>query len=644
MPPADAMRPRLRLSLPLHPMSDLPPPEPLYLPCEPDPAFMTLHLPSPGAALGTGVLICPPFGWDEVCSYRSLRAWACRLATEGYATLRLSLPGTGDSGGDPRAEGLVDGWVGSVAAAAEWLRDCVHGGRIAAIGIGLGGLLSSVAAAGGAPIDDLVLWSTPVRGRTLVRQVRAFGRLERSLFSDGKTAPPAPAPLDGRIEAGGFLLSAQTAAALETVDLAKLDLPLRPRRRALLLQVSGTADAGPALRDRLAQIGVVVDTASGDGLDDMTAHPQGAKAPQAVLDRVSRWLGDEPAPAPPTSRPVSPTTAAAGPSTTIRVGDVDQAVRETAITVPQPFGRLAGVLTEPVQTARADVCVVLLNAGAMRRIGPNRMWVEAARRWASLGIPVLRVDVKGIGDADGDGSYSDDSELYAPPFVPQVLDTLDYLQQRGLGRRFVVGGLCSGAYWAFHAALRDTRISDLLLLNPRALIWTPALGPRRDLRALFSEVPTLAKLRRNVTGPRVRAVLYWLAGTPAELLRRIRERDTSAVQVARRLDASVDSLLATGSRLMVLFSDREPLRDELARTGTLERIRALENVTLEHVAIRDHTLRPAWAQREAHEALDRAVLRAAGVEAVPGAQPAPPADQRGVAVLDARHSRGTGSG
>ena len=47
---------------------------------------------------------------------------------------------------------------------------------------------------------------------------------------------------------------------------------------------------------------------------------------------------------------------------------------------------------------------MLLNSGAVRRIGPQRMWVEAARRWAALGVPTLRFDVVGVGDSDGDGS------------------------------------------------------------------------------------------------------------------------------------------------------------------------------------------------------------------------------------------------
>ena len=55
-----------------------------------------------------------------------------------------------------------------------------------------------------------------------------------------------------------------------------------------------------------------------------------------------------------------------------------------------------GVLTASVR--KGDTAVVLLNAGAMRRAGPFRLHVHAARRFAALGFPTLRIDQPGIAD------------------------------------------------------------------------------------------------------------------------------------------------------------------------------------------------------------------------------------------------------
>ena len=43
--------------------------------------------------------------------------------------------------------------------------------------------------------------------------------------------------------------------------------------------------------------------------------------------------------------------------------------------------------------------IVLANAGCVSRVGPHRTYVKMARRWASLGFDVLRVDLSGIGDS-----------------------------------------------------------------------------------------------------------------------------------------------------------------------------------------------------------------------------------------------------
>ena len=65
------------------------------------------------------------------------------------------------------------------------------------------------------------------------------------------------------------------------------------------------------------------------------------------------------------------------------IGEPGSRIRETAITFDGAGQQLYAVIAEPVDAPRADLTLVLYNAGAIRRIGPNRMWTEAARRWAA---------------------------------------------------------------------------------------------------------------------------------------------------------------------------------------------------------------------------------------------------------------------
>jgi dienelactone hydrolase len=580
-----------------------PAPQPLYLDTTRDPVFVTLHRPAAHAARDTAVMICPPFGWDEVCSYRSLRAWAQQLAQAGFPTLRLSFPSTGDSGGATRDPDRVGAWIESVDAGARWLLAETGAARAAVIGIGLGGMMTVLAAGRGAPIEALALWSTQARGRSLVRQLRAFSRLEEAQFFEG-LEPPPPLP-DGDLEAGGFLLAADTVAALEAIDASTIELASGPVRRALLIERDGIG-VDAVLRAHLEHEGLEVATARGPGYGEMTSHPQTARPPLPVIAAVREWLERSSSPAPGVALPSAPVAGAVS-SATIRLRD-GGAVRETPVAITQPSGRLSGVLVEPLQHPLHGLRLVLLNAGAVRRTGPSRMWVECARRWAANGLSTLRLDVEGIGDSDGATTpYVKDDSLYVPEMVPQVQSAVDFLQARSGGERFILGGLCAGAYWSFHGALRDPRVSAILMLNPRALIWDTGLGPARDLRALLTQPPSLSKIRRLATGPRLQAFVRWLLAAPRRAVRRVLFGEAPAAAAEYELDAALERLRQNGKPSLLLFSAHEPLDDELTRSGRAGRLAAWPTMTLERIAVRDHTMRPNWAQVQAHAILDRAI-------------------------------------
>jgi hypothetical protein len=91
----------------------------VWLPLEPNPVLAFLYQ-AHGTAAGappqasTAVLLCPTFGWEEMCSYRGLRVWSQMLARAGYPAATFDLPGTGDSGGSARDPGLLDACTNAV--------------------------------------------------------------------------------------------------------------------------------------------------------------------------------------------------------------------------------------------------------------------------------------------------------------------------------------------------------------------------------------------------------------------------------------------------------------------------------------------------------------------------------------------------
>ena len=586
--------------------------EPLYLDVDGTPVFCMLHRPG-GAARDTAVVFCPPFGWEEVCSYRVLREWGGRLAGAGFPVLRVTLPGCGDSGGDPRDPGRLEAWTSAVAAAARAVRARSGASAVVAVGLGLGGVLACRAAEAGAPIDGLVLWASPARGRDLTRQLKAFARIEASQVFEGMPDPPPPA--EGELEVGGFVLSAATQSELGAVDLGGLTLPHGLPRGALLLERDGIG-VDERLREALERQDVSVEVRPGEGYGEMTSHPQQSRVPEAVLTEVMAWLqngarGADPTAAQAAAGAHSATAADAGPvsdAATMAIGDAE--IVETPVTIPQEFGNLSGILTVPTE-GRQPVCIVMLNAGAIRRIGPNRMWVEAARRWAARGVPSLRVDVEAIGEADGAVSpYADDNALYVDELIPQVKAAIAFLAEQGVAERFVTVGLCAGAYWAMYVGLEDPRVTATLMFNSRGIVWDTGISASRDLRRAFSQKLTWARIRHNVTGPRLRAVLRFLLAMPGRWLDRRRDsrrggEDAGSLQ--DRVNRVMRRLQTSPLRSVFLFSAAEPLEEELVNGGWLPQIEEWPNVTVTRVAVRDHTLRPLIAQQAAHAALDRAV-------------------------------------
>ncbi|MCW2989421.1 MAG: hypothetical protein JWM73_15, partial [Solirubrobacterales bacterium] len=402
---------------------------PLYLDVAGISCVALLDEPALAVAGAPAVLLPPPFGWEELCTYRSRYEWARDLAARGHTVLRLDLPGTGDSAGGPHEPALFDAWIAAVVAGARLLAE--RGAtRVAAVGLGLGGLLAVRALAEGAPIDDLVLWAVPARGRAVARELRAFARLEQSEVAayDG-TLPETHD--DGRAVVAGFLLMPETLAAIEAVDLATLELGDRAGGRALLLDRDGV---GPdeRLAECLTAAGMAVESGSGAGWGAMIDMPHMAVTPHDVIARADDWLGGAPASAAARSlpAPVQAEEAVVAPG-----------VVERVVLLPSASGEVVGVAASPEDAEPAPFVAVFLNAGAIRRIGPGRMWVAAARRWAQRGVASVRVDLIGIGDAAGDRDPRDpELGLYVPDYVAQVREVLDGLERLGHPPRFALIG------------------------------------------------------------------------------------------------------------------------------------------------------------------------------------------------------------
>jgi alpha-beta hydrolase superfamily lysophospholipase len=608
------------------------PPRFIYLEADGPPMFAAFH-PAAGPPRQRAVLLCPPFGWEDMCSYRSRRDWAQELAQTGFPALRIDLPGSGDSAGGPRDPGQLDTWTRAIVGAAHWLRENGGAVQLVAIGIGLGGVSACRAALGEAPIDELVLWNVPARGRALVRELRAFSALEVAYIPDPDGDPATaqdPQPLeDGALVANGYLMSAETVSALERLDIEELSTGWQRPRRVLLLGRDGLK-VDERLRAALARSGATVTIADGPGYGAMTVEPQEASPPRQVFELVASWLLEgeaAPAASAATAKREQDGRADANAVSIGRLSAREELepsysgveLRERPVPLAGPDGPLFGILTEP-PGERRELCAVLINAGAQRRTGPNRMWVEIARRWAARGVPTLRFDLGGIGDSDGDAAtLVHVAAIYAQTYGLQSRAALDTLAARGLPERFVVLGLCAGGYWSLHTALRDERVGTVIMLNPRSLIWDEGIYGARRVRELRERLLLASTWRKALRGElnlarhleTARALARRATRSPQLVHQQLDDAGPQHMDRTAVLAGVFDRLRDRDQRALLLFTGAEPLHRELSARGLLDRADVWPNL---EIAIRGtsadtHTLTPLWLQRQVHELVDHALGR-----------------------------------
>ena len=104
--------------------------------------------------------------------------------------------------------------------------------------------------------------------------------------------------------------------------------------------------------------------------------------------------------------------------------------------------------------------VLVVVGGPQYRVGSHRQFVLLARALSGRGIPVLRLDLAGMGDSGGEFRGFEHS-------APDIRAAIDLLQHHEPQVREVcLWGLCDGASAALMYACQDPRVTQLVLLNP----------------------------------------------------------------------------------------------------------------------------------------------------------------------------------
>jgi hypothetical protein len=196
----------------------------------------------------------------------------------------------------------------------------------------------------------------------------------------------------------------------------------------------------------------------------------------------------------------------------------------------------------------------------------------------------------------------------APRRREQALSILDELAACGLPERFVLAGLCSGAYWSLHAALADRRVLGALMINLHSFYWSEALLVEQESHAALAAVGGSGwrrVARREVTIDEVRMAIRGLR--PSQI-RAGAHRPVERAQNGQ-VNAALDRLRDQGTEALLLLSHCEPLFDQLTRRGQLAHVEAWPNLKVERIPSGDHMFRDFALQEAVRESLDRALER-----------------------------------
>ena len=555
------------------------------------PLFGRLLVPDSGSAR-SAVVLYPPLGLERSCAARTYQVLAERLKAKGFAVLCVDYEGTGDSSGSGDDPGRVGAWSASIRAGIDLVRSC--GARsIAAVGMRLGATLVA-SLAHEYEFDALILWDPCVSGRSYLREQQTL----RSVHLGDKALRSIPPSNDRRaevseidaIEPGAVEVLGELHAAKTVEELIQLSLETAKgdlARRVLVL----TRPERPPHRSVVERLSMAhVEWGAAIGQENLVGvQPGMAQIPEATVGMITEWLSHTL-----TNKESAFSSAECERAVVERIND-DELVEEIVRLGPNS---LFGIVTRP-RLPKSTVTAIILNAGITDHVGPGRLWVHLARRWAQAGLPVLRVDLSGLGDSPV--RLGQEKDVMYPPEVFEDLKDIAAAISPDDPAAIVLVGLCSGAYHSIEGgiAMSARGVCVLNPVIPRNTLNQPnrTLSPRPPdprRRATAARKPWVRRLPAH---DRLAALAERLPGAAWWLFDRIGVELPPARALERLVEHGVDTFVVCG--------ETEARKIRRGEESVLRRLRRTGRFRMEVVPGIDHELFQRAARDQVEPMLTR---------------------------------------
>ncbi len=399
------------------------------------------------------ILLAPPFA-EEMNRCRAMVAMQARaFAQMGIGTLVLDPYGTGDSGGDFSGASWAL-WRDDLKRGIEWLRRHANGCR-ALWGIRLGAVMAAELALEDRGIARLLFWQPVVQGKQYFTQFLRIRIAAEMADRDGIKTTDALREWSASgeiVEVSGYRIGPDLARQLDSVRLPDAsDISSLHLSWFEVLASAETPCGNARAIDGYKSAGVTLDFVSVIGPAFWLIHER-TVAPElidATVKAVSAWS-------------VPREDALVGAED---FKDSASTVSDQALSLEYPLvGRCEGenlisILHRGAPKARRGI-VIVVAGGPQYRAGAHRQFVSLARRLAALGYPVLRFDLRGMGDSTGShlGYQQSASDIRA------AIDTL--IEEQPQVDEVVLFGECESASGILFYAYQDRRVKGIALINP----------------------------------------------------------------------------------------------------------------------------------------------------------------------------------
>ncbi|MEP7246631.1 MAG: hydrolase 1, exosortase A system-associated [Gammaproteobacteria bacterium] len=424
-------------------------------------ARLALYYVPVGARHPLGNLLVVPAFAEEMNRCRSMVSMQARaFAQIGIGTLVLDPFGTGDSAGE-FAEATWAQWREDLRAGIDWLRKYCGGCR-GLWGVRLGAIMAAELAASDADIRQLLFWQPVVDGKQFCTQflrIRIAAEMEQSggIKSTDQLRKMAA---DGEvIEVSGYHVNGELVSALDAARMP--DAAALSDKRVAWFEVLPAADSNvprPNLK--------VIETWQAAGTEVRIERVVGPSFWQVherevapdLIQAGTRLFSERAASA----------TAPAASGTNSEFASPQSS--EYPVMFPCGQDQLAGIIHRGKAGTKRGV-VIVVAGGPQYRAGAHRQFVSLARRLAAQGNPVLRFDLRGMGDSSGEYRGFQHSEVD----IRAAIDAL--LAQEPALDSVVLLGECESASGILFYAYRDPRAQGLVLVNP----WVRTDGGRAEV-------------------------------------------------------------------------------------------------------------------------------------------------------------------